>query len=116
MIELLVVMAIIAVLGALLLPRIAANAKAAKTGACKQNMLVAATGVEMYKIEHNNNWPDNINAIKHYVGENAIQCPDGEQYQIIDLEVGQTTHKALYCDTHDLAYDLESRVFVDHEE
>ncbi|MEW6046092.1 MAG: prepilin-type N-terminal cleavage/methylation domain-containing protein [Bacillota bacterium] len=112
LIELLVVMAIIALLGALLLPRITANANAAKKGACKQNMLVAAAGVEAYKVEHKGEWPDEIDDITEYVGEDAAKCPESDtEYYSLYVDTGDSNHHKLECSKHDLTYDLEEGKF-----
>lgn len=111
LIELVIVMAIIAVMGALLLPRISANARAAKQGACKQNMLLAASGVEAYKIEHRDNWPANLSAVKHYVGEDAIKCPDSDTPYVLYQDDQDNDHYKIKCTYHGIAYDLEEGAF-----
>ncbi|MEW6049432.1 MAG: hypothetical protein AB1609_23660, partial [Bacillota bacterium] len=84
---------------ALVIPRLTATAKSAKMGACKQNMLTAASGIEAYYIE-NRGWPDSLDDVKDYVGEEALKCPeDGTDYVLTFTVDGLPV---ITCETHNL--------------
>jgi len=82
LIELLVVVLILGALAAIAVPRISQSAETAKINACKTNVDLLNSQIELY-YANTGSWPANLGAIaddKDYFPDGAPECPLGTDY------------------------------------
>lgn len=81
LIELLIVVAILAALAAIAIPRITTSSATAKQNACDTNVDIMNTQIEMYYVDKGS-YPDDLDDITsdpNYFPEGAPECPlDGD--------------------------------------
>ena len=84
LIELMIVVVILGVLTTIAIPRIMSGATIAKTNACKTNLNVMNSQIELYY--HNiGKWPQNFNSLTkdpNYFPDGRPDCPFGKPYTI----------------------------------
>jgi type II secretion system protein G len=94
LVELLIVVLILGALAAIAIPRITEGAKTAKINACKTNIDLINSQIEMYNA-NNGTWPtiDQITAAT-YFPDGAPECPFGTAYAIdaTTHRINATTH------------------------
>ena len=84
LVELLVVVLILAALAAIAIPRISASAATAKINACKTNVDVVNTQIEVYKANVGS-WPTSLKDVTEsadYFPDGPPECPFGMAYSI----------------------------------
>lgn len=89
LVELVIVVLIIAALAAIAIPRISSSATTAKTNACKTNVDVINTQLELY-YANNGSWPSaltDVTGSTDYFPDGAPACPYGTAYVM-----SSTTH------------------------
>ena len=90
LVELLIVVLILGALAAIALPRIMGGATNAKINACKTNVDLVNTQVELY-FTNNDAWPallTDVTADPNYFPDGAPECPFGTGYSL-----NGTTHR-----------------------
>ncbi len=90
LVELVVVVLIIAALAAIAIPRISSSASTAKANACKTNVDVVNTQIELYKA-NNGSWPSalaDVTQSTDYFPDGEPNCPYGTAYSL-----SGTTHR-----------------------
>ena len=90
LVELVIVVLIIAALAAIAIPRIGNSATTAKQNACKTNVDVINTQIELYKA-NTGNWPaalTDITGSTDYFPDGPPACPYGTAYTL-----DATTHR-----------------------
>ena len=93
LVELLVVVLILGALAAIAIPRISQSADNAKKNACKTNVDLLNSQIELYYATEGD-WPSNYNAIagnEDYFPDGAPVCPFGDDYEYDGDEDG--THR-----------------------
>lgn len=76
LIELMIVIAVVAILAAVLVPNMTTGRAQAKLTACKENLRTLATGLENYAIEHGGQYPSNLIAITPDYVKVIPTCPE----------------------------------------
>ncbi len=97
LVELLVVVLILGALAAIAIPRISQSAESAKINACKTNVDLINSQIELY-YANEGEWPADLDTILNdadYFPDGAPECPFGTAYQY-----NSTTHRAIEH-THD---------------
>ncbi len=82
LVELLVVVLILGALAAIAIPRISQSADSAKKNACKTNVDLLNSQIELYYATEGS-WPKNLKAItgnEDYFPDGAPVCPFGDAY------------------------------------
>ncbi|MBN1360706.1 MAG: prepilin-type N-terminal cleavage/methylation domain-containing protein [Sedimentisphaerales bacterium] len=82
LVELLVVVLILGALAAIAIPRISQSADSAKRNACKTNVDLINSQIELF-YANTGDWPANLNAIvgnEDYFPDGAPVCPFGDDY------------------------------------
>lgn len=82
LVELLVVVLILGALAAIAIPRISQSAETAKINACKTNVDLINSQIELYFAQEGE-WPGNVNALfgdSDYFPDGAPECPFGTTY------------------------------------
>jgi general secretion pathway protein G len=74
LIELLIVVLILAALAAIAIPRISSSATAAKKNACKTNIDVMNSAIEMYAADHSGTYPADLEVVT----KSTTYFPSGE--------------------------------------
>ncbi len=83
LVELLVVVLILGALAAIAIPRISQSADAAKKNACRTNVDLLNSQIELYYANNDGAWPADLDAIagnKDYFPDGAPTCPLGTAY------------------------------------
>lgn len=95
LVELLIVVLILGALAAIAIPRIIGGATSAKINACKTNIDLINSQVELY-YANNDSWPDDITDVTEntdYFPDGAPECPFGVGYALnANHRVNATTH------------------------
>ena len=84
LVELLIVVLILGALAAIAVPRISQSATTAKINACKTNVDLINTQIEMYKAD-TGSWPDTIDDVignTDYFPDGEPNCPFGTSYSM----------------------------------
>jgi prepilin-type N-terminal cleavage/methylation domain-containing protein len=84
LVELLIVVMILGILATIALPRIMDGATIARTNACKTNVRMMNSQIELY-YHNNGKWPQNFNALTNdpnYFPDSKPDCPFGKPYTI----------------------------------
>jgi len=90
LVELLVVVLILGALAAIAVPRISQSAQTAKVNACKTNVDLINSQIELY-FANTGDWPEDVDAIlgnSDYFPDGPPECPFGTDYSYND-----TTHR-----------------------
>jgi general secretion pathway protein G len=86
LVELLVVVLILGALAAIAIPRISQSADTAKKNACKTNVDLINSQIELYYANNDGKWPGTLNTIlkdKNYFPDGPPVCPvDGTPYRL----------------------------------
>ena len=83
LVELLVVVLILGALAAIAIPRISQSADAAKKNACRTNIDLLNSQIELYYANNDGKWPADLDAIaknKDYFPDGEPTCPLKEPY------------------------------------
>ncbi len=83
LVELLVVVLILGVLAAIAIPRISQSAETAKINACKTNVDLINSQIELY-YANKGEWPKKLNDVvkdSEYFPDGAPECPFGTPYK-----------------------------------
>ncbi|MGD8786293.1 MAG: prepilin-type N-terminal cleavage/methylation domain-containing protein [Phycisphaerales bacterium] len=83
LVELLIVVLILGALTAIALPRLMGSAKNAKVEACKTNVHLINSQIEMYYATEGS-WPSTLDAViedPNYFPSKEPECPFGDEYQ-----------------------------------
>lgn len=83
LVELLVVVLILGALAAIAIPRISQSAESAKINACKTNVDLLNTQIELY-YANEGEWPTDLDDIvndKDYFPDGPPECPFGKAYK-----------------------------------
>jgi len=94
LIELIIVVAILGALAAIAIPRITTSTTTAKTNACKTNIDIMNTQIEMYYAD-TGDYPDDLDDVTgdpNYFPDGLPVCPEGGTY-----EMDETSHR-VDCD------------------
>lgn len=95
LVELLIVVLILAALAVIAIPRIGTSATTAKTNACKTNVDVINTQIELYKAD-TGSWPTaltDVTANTAYFPDGEPECPYGTAYTMgADYRVPEHSH------------------------
>ena len=81
LIELMIVIAIIAILAAILIPNFLHARAQSQTAACESNEKNIATAMEEYAVDHNGKYPANVQNVTPYLNFSLID-PAGGNYTI----------------------------------
>ncbi len=84
LVELMIVILILGVLATIALPRITEGATMARINACKINVRVLNSQIELY-FQNEDNWPNNFNDLTddpNYFPDGPPECPFGDSYTI----------------------------------
>ena len=84
LVELLIVVLILGVLATIAIPRIMGGATIAKTNACKINVRMMNSQIELY-YHNESKWPNNFNTLTNdpnYFPDGRPKCPFGNPYTI----------------------------------
>ncbi len=106
LIELMIVIAIIAILAAVLVPNFMRAREASRLTACKSNLKNLSTGIETYSNDFDGLYPSTQQHITSFMNnymQKPILCPTREMYVGIDIVcpmLGGTTY-AIYCPAAD---------------
>ena len=88
LVELLVVVLILGALAAIAIPRISQSADKAKINACKTNVDLINSQIELYYANNDGKWPASLDTIikdKNYFPDGPPTCPvDGSAYVMDD--------------------------------
>jgi type II secretion system protein G len=82
LVELLVVVLILGALAAIAIPRISQSAENAKINACRTNVNLINSQIELYRA-NNGEWPSNLNDLvsaSEYFPDGLPECPFGTTY------------------------------------
>lgn len=82
LVELLVVVLILGALAAIAIPRISQSAETAKINACKTNVNLINSQIELYRA-NTGDWPSNLNDLvsaSEYFPDGLPECPFGDAY------------------------------------
>lgn len=91
LVELLVVVLILGALAAIAIPRITQSADTAKTNACKTNVDLINSQIELYYANNDGDWPDalaDVTGSNTYFPDGPPECPYG-----VDYEYDTETHR-----------------------
>ena len=96
LVELLVVVLILGALAAIAVPRISQSAQTAKINACKTNVDLINSQIELY-FANTGQWPEDLDAIVgngDYFPDGPPACPFGTDYSYSDIthRVAEHTH------------------------
>jgi prepilin-type N-terminal cleavage/methylation domain-containing protein len=97
LVELLVVVLILGALAAIAIPRISQSAETAKINACKTNVDLINSQIELY-YANTGEWPEDLDAVvdnNAYFPDGAPECPFGTDYIYNETKhrVGEHTHE-----------------------
>ncbi len=87
LVELLVVVMILAALAAIAIPRISQSADKAKINACKTNVDLLNSQIELYYANNDGSWPEDLDTIakdEDYFPDGPPTCPFGTAYVLGD--------------------------------
>ena len=93
LVELLVVVLILGALAAIAVPRISQSADTAKTNACKTNVDLINSQIELYYANNDADWPDaltDVTGSPTYFPDGAPECPYG-----VDYSYDTDTHRVI---------------------
>lgn len=84
LVELMIVVLILGALATVAIPRIMGGATIARTNACKTNIKMMNSQIELY-YQNEGIWPQNFNALTtdpNYFPDGSPECPFGDSYTI----------------------------------
>jgi prepilin-type N-terminal cleavage/methylation domain-containing protein len=81
LVELLIVVLILGALAAIAIPRIIGGATSAKINACKTNIDLINSQIELY-YANNDKWPSKVSDLSEYFPDGDPECPFGVAYTI----------------------------------
>jgi len=90
LVELMIVVLILGALATIAIPRIMGGATIARTNACKTNVKVMNSQIELY-YQNEGDWPNNFNKFVDnidYFPDGPPECPFGDSYNL----QGSTNH------------------------
>ncbi len=102
LIELMIVIAIIAILAAVLVPNFMRIRRSAQLNGCMANTKNLATLLENYNSDHGGFYPDPANAnndfVGPYIGNKIIMCPAKKCGYMYSNDANDTAHYTIGCD------------------
>jgi type IV pilus assembly protein PilA len=92
LVEIMIVVAIIALLAAIAIPNLLSAKRTANTAAAKANIRALSTAAEVYATGHNGAYPETVAALKSYIDAADTLCAKTVQGYIYNCGLGATTY------------------------
>lgn len=95
LVELLVVVLILGALAAIAIPRISQSADKAKSNACKTNVDLINSQIELFYANNDGSWPDSLSDVTGsdtYFPDGPPECPYGVDYTYDTTKNRVTAH------------------------